>query len=161
MKKAIVLVVGLAILTPVLLLSQTQGRGDDENKAKDEALIRKLLSQSEERWNKHDAKALAALQAEDIDHINTSGGWSKGREAICKLWAQLFETRFKEDTTEVKLEKIRFLKPDVAVAIVRIFHKRPAEETESLATFVMTKDGDKWQVVSYQATRIQNATKVK
>ena len=53
------------------------------------------------------------------------------------------------------------LKPDVAVAIVRIFHKRPAEETESLATFVMTKDGDKWQVVSYQATRLQNAPKEK
>ena len=161
MKKAIFLVVCLAILTPALLFSQTQGRGNDENKAKDEALIRKLLSQSEERWNKHDAEALAALQAKDIDHINTSGGWSKGREEIRKLWAQLFETRFKEDITEVKLEKIRFLKPDVAVAIVRIFHKRPAEDTESLATFVMTKDGDKWQVVSYQATRIQNAPKEK
>jgi hypothetical protein len=47
------------------------------------------------------------------------------------------------------------------VAIVRIFHKRPAEATESLATFVMTKDGDKWQVFSYQATRIQNAPKEK
>jgi uncharacterized protein (TIGR02246 family) len=161
MKKASFSIVCLAILTPALLFSQTQGRGNDENKAKDEALIRKLLSQSEERWNKHDAEALAALQAEDIDHINTSGGWSKGREAIRKLWAQLFETRFKEDITEVKLEKIRFLKPDVAVAIVRIFHKRPAEATESLATFVMTKDGDKWQVVSYQATRIQNAPKKK
>src|SRR5262245_46745851 len=89
MKKASFSIVCLAILTPALLLSQTQGRGNDENKAKDEALIRKLLSQSEERWNKHDAEALAALQAEDIDHINTSGGWSKGREAIRKLWAQL------------------------------------------------------------------------
>jgi len=163
MKKAIFLVVCLAILTPVLLLSQTQGRGDDQNKAKDEALIRKLISQSEERWNKHDAEALAVLQAEDVDHINTSGGWSRGREAIRKLWAKLYETRFKEDITKIKLEKIRFLKPDVAVVIVRIFHKRPAEETESLATFVMTKDGDKWQVVSYQATRTrtQNAPKKK
>jgi uncharacterized protein (TIGR02246 family) len=99
---------------------QGEGRGVD---------LQKVLSQSEERWNKHDAEALAALQAEDIDHINTSGGWSKGREDIRKLWAQLFETRLKEVITEVKLEKIRFLKPDVAVAIVRIFHKRPAEDT--------------------------------
>ena len=53
------------------------------------------------------------------------------------------------------IEKIRFLKPDVAVVIVRIIHKRPAEETESLATMVMTKDGDKWQIVSSQATRVQ------
>jgi uncharacterized protein (TIGR02246 family) len=161
MKKTKFVFVCLAILAPALLLSQSPGRGDDENKAKDVGLIRKLLSQSEERWNKHDAEALAALQAEDVDHINTSGGWSKGREAIRKLWAQLFETRFKDDTTKVTLEKIRFLKPDVAVAIVRIFHKRPAEDTESLATFVMTKDGDKWQVVSYQATRLQTTPKAK
>ena len=161
MKKAVFLVVCLAIFTPALLLGQKQGRGNDENKAKDEALIRKLISQSEETWNKHNAEALAALQAEDVDHINTSGGWSKGREAIRKLWAQLFETRFKEDTTKMTLEKIRFLKPDVAVVIVRIFHERPAEATESLATFVMTKDGDRWQVVSYQATRTQTVPKGK
>ena len=58
MKKAIFLVVCLAIPTPALLLSQTEGRGNDENKAKDEALIRKLISLGEETWNKHDAEAL-------------------------------------------------------------------------------------------------------
>jgi uncharacterized protein (TIGR02246 family) len=158
MKKAIFLVVCLAILTPALLVSHTQGRGDDENKAKDEALIRKLISQGEEAWNKHDAEALAAQHTEDVDHINAIGGWSKGREAIRKLWAQLFETSFKEDTSKMTIEKIRFLKPDVAVAILRIIHKRPAE-TESLATIVMTKDGDKWQIVSYQATHVQKAAR--
>ena len=159
MKKAVLSVVFLAILTPALLLSQAQGRGDDENKAKDEALIRKLISLGEEAWNKKDASVLAAQQAEDVDHINTTGGWSKGREEIRKLWAQLFETRFKEDTSKNSVEKIRFVKPDVAVVIVRIIHKRPSEETESLATFVMTKDGDKWQIVSYQATRLRTTPK--
>ena len=161
MEKANLVVVGLAILAPALLLSQTPGRGNDENKAKDEALIRKLISLSEVAWNKKDAGALAAYQTDDVDHINTSGGWNKGREEIRKAWAQLFETRFKEDTAKNSVEKIRFLKPDVAVVIVRIIHKRPAEETESLATFVMTKDGDKWQVVSYQATRLRTTPKEK
>jgi uncharacterized protein (TIGR02246 family) len=161
MKKAMFLVVCLAIPTPALLLSQTQGRGNDENKAKDEALIRKLISLGEETWNKHDAEALAAQLTEDVDHINTLGGWTKGREAIRKLWAQLFETRFKEDISKMKTEKIRFLKPDVAVVIVRIIHKAPAEETESLATILMTKDGEKWQIVSSQATMVQNAPKEK
>ena len=153
----------LALLAFACHCDTQPAAADDKakDKAKDEALIRKLISLGEEAWNKKDAAALAAQQAEDVDHINTTGGWSKGRKEIRKLWAQLYETRFKEDITKMKLEKIRFLKPDVAVAIVRIFHKRPAEATESLATFVMTKDGDKWQVVSYQATRIQTATEKK
>ena len=44
MKKAGFSVVCLSILTPALMFNQTQGRGNDENKAKDEALIRNLLS---------------------------------------------------------------------------------------------------------------------
>jgi uncharacterized protein (TIGR02246 family) len=93
--------------------------------------------------------------------VNTLGGWSKGRETIRKLWARLLETRFKEDTTKMTIEKIRFLKPDVAVVIVRIIHKSPAEEAESLATMVMTKDGEKWQIVPSQDTRVQDAPKEK
>jgi uncharacterized protein (TIGR02246 family) len=136
----------------------TVAMADEPSKAKDEAPIRKLISQGEEAWNKHDAEALAAQQAEDVDHINTRGGWTKGREAIRKLWAQLFETSFKDDTSKMTIEEIRFLKPDVAVVILRIIHKRPAE-TESLATIVTTKDGDKWQIVTYQATHVQKEPK--
>ena len=154
---AIILLIGTAgCRTPAPLLSHTQGRGDDENKARDEVLIRKFITEGEEAWNKHDIEALAAQQADDVDHINVLGGWSKGREAIRKLWAHLFETSFKEDTSKMTIEKIRFLKPDVAVAILRIIHTRPAEN-ESLATIVMTKDGDKWQIGSYQATHVQKA----
>jgi uncharacterized protein (TIGR02246 family) len=156
MKKANLLVVSLAILTPALVLSQTQGV-KDENKAEDEALIRKQISLGELAWNKHDADALAAQLAEDVDHINTYGGWNKGREAIQKTWAGLFATVFKDDLVKMTPEKIRFLKPDVAVVIARINHGRPAEATESLGTLVMSKKGDQWQIVSFQATQIRKA----
>ncbi len=156
-------ILALALLALACPCATQPAAADDKakDKAKDEALIRKLISLSEEAWNKKDAAALAAYQTDDVDHINTAGGWNKGREAIRKAWAKLFETRFKEDTAKNSVEKIRFLKPDVAVVIVRIIHKRPAEETESLATFVMTKDHDKWQIVSYQATRLRTTPKEK
>ena len=156
MKKANLLLVSLAILTPALVLSHTQGvKG--ENKAEDEALIRNLLSMGQQAMNKHDASALAAHLTEDVDHINAFGGWTKGREAIRKVWEQLYQTVWKDDLSKTTPEKIRFLKPDVAVVIARITHRRATEATENLymATFVMTKKADKWQIVSFQATPVQ------
>jgi uncharacterized protein (TIGR02246 family) len=158
MNKANSLIVSLAILTPALVLSQTQGV-TDENKAEDEALIRKQISLGEQAMNKHDADALAAHLAEDVDHINALGGWNKGREAMRKVWARMFETVWKDDLAMVTPEKIRFLKPDVAVVIARVNHRRRSEATGNLAmaTFVMTKKGGQWQVVSFQATPVQKA----
>ena len=108
--------------------------------------------------NQYDADGIASLFTEDAVWESPALGCFEGREAIRKLWAQLFETKFKEDTAKNSVEKIRFLKPDVAVVIVRIIHKRPAEETESLATFVMTKDGDKW--VSKSTAVLQDGRKM-
>ena len=160
MKKASFSIVCLAILTPALLFSQTQGRGNDENKAKDEALIRKLLSQSEERWNKHDAEALAALSERHRPHQHQrrleqgAGGDPQALGAAVRDPVQ--RRHYQGDAREDPFPQAgcrRGDRPNLS--------QRPAEATESLATFVMTKDGDKWQVVSYQATRIQNAPKEK
>jgi len=156
MKNANLLVVSLAVLTPALVLSHTQG-ANNENQAEEEVLIRRQISLGEQAMNKHDAGALAAQLAEDVDHINAFGGWTKGREAIRKAWEQLYQTIWKDDLSKTTPEKIRFLKPDVAVVIARITHRRATEATENLymATFVMTKKADKWQIVSFQATPVQ------
>jgi uncharacterized protein (TIGR02246 family) len=156
MKRANLLLVSVAILTLALVLSHIQGvRG--ENKAEDESLIRNLISMGQHAMSNHDAIALAAQLAEDVDHINAFGGWTKGREAIRKAWEQLYQTIWKDDLSKTTPEKIRFLKPDVAVVIARITHRRATQATENLymATFVMTKKGDKWQIVSFQATPVQ------
>ena len=153
MKNANLLVVSLAVLTPALVLSHTQG-ANNENQAEEEALIRKQISLGEQAMNKHDAGALAAQLAADVDHINAFGGWTKGREAIRKTWEGMFGTVWKDDLSTTTPEKIRFLKPDVAVVIARISHRRPTESL-AMATLVMTKRGDQWQVVSFQATPVQ------
>jgi uncharacterized protein (TIGR02246 family) len=153
MKNANLLVVSLAVLTPALVLSHTQG-ANNENQAEEEVLIRRQISLGEQAMNKHDAGALAAQLAEDVDHINAFGGWTKGREAIRKAWEGMFGTVWKDDLSTTTPEKIRFLKPDVAVVIARISHRRPTESL-AMATLVMTKRGDQWQVVSFQATPVQ------
>ena len=50
--------------------------------ARDEAEIRDLQARQQEAWNRHDAKAYAALFTEDGDVVNVVGWWWKGRSEI-------------------------------------------------------------------------------
>src|ERR1700745_3587203 len=53
-----------------------------ESREQDEAAIRNVEKQQGEAWNRHDAKAYAALFTENGDCVNVVGWWWKGRAEI-------------------------------------------------------------------------------
>lgn len=117
----------------------------------------------EESWNSHHpATAVDPNKcANDAIFINTTGGWVKGCRALADLLAPLHAPGgpFHDHTRRHAVEELRFIRPDVAIAVVKTFDIRRAgvpttgEETRGLV--VLSKEGEYWKVTANQNGRIQ------
>jgi uncharacterized protein (TIGR02246 family) len=83
----------------------------------DEVAIRGLIGQFDEAWNRHDAKALAALHAETAETVNRFGMYIRGRAEHEEQFAWLHGGPFKGSRSALQsVFSIRFIRPDVAQA---------------------------------------------
>ena len=120
--------------------------------SEDEQAIRDALARFYEGWNTHDADKMVSVYAEDIDHINVFAEWKKGKSAMREALKQLHAGPVENDHKTYSVEKVRFIKPDVAVVHVRSLSTGPGSACGgcgNLSTFVMTKGSGKWLVVSF------------
>ncbi len=80
----------------------------------EERALHGMVYQLEAAWNAADSASFAALFAEDADFIHILGGYYTGRAAIEAGHRMIFGTIYKGSTVRYSVEKIRFLRPDVA-----------------------------------------------
>jgi len=105
-------------------------------------------------WNRHDAKAFAAVFAEDADFTNWRGMGASGRSRIEAFHAPLFATIFKNSHQTLTDIKIRFVRADVATVDVHWemtgqtdAQGNPRPLRQGILNFVMAKNDGKWQIV--------------
>ena len=67
----------LAALSILLFPAMVSAQGGS---AADEKAIRDLEAQWETAWNRHDVPAMLRIFAPDVDVVNLSGAWFKGRD---------------------------------------------------------------------------------
>jgi uncharacterized protein (TIGR02246 family) len=113
--------------------------------ASDEQALRVTIARFYEGWNEHNADKMVSVYAEDIDHIDVFGEWQQGREVLRKELARLHAGPLKNSQKTFKIEKLRFLKPDVAIAQV----SSHGINGDNIGTFVMEKQKDGWLAVSF------------
>jgi uncharacterized protein (TIGR02246 family) len=82
----------------------------------DAAGVRKGCEAIVVAWNKHDAKAVAAVFTEDADMITADGRLISGRAEIEKSLAADHGGALREASLQVLKEPVRFPTPDVAVS---------------------------------------------
>lgn len=118
-----------------------------------ERAIGELAAKLAEAWNRYDARALAAVFAEDADFTNVFGMVAHGRAAIEALHAPLFKTIFSNSRLSVTDTRLRFIRPDVASVDVRWKmtgardpHGNPWPEREGLLNWIATDHGGNWLV---------------
>src|SRR6185436_18982308 len=88
------------------------GRADQVD---DEAAIRKSDDAYVDAYNKHDAKALAALWSPEAVYVDPeTGEQAVGRQEIEREFAETFKG-LKDAKLEVDVKSIKFLSPNVAV----------------------------------------------
>jgi uncharacterized protein (TIGR02246 family) len=140
----------LAASTPTILSA---------DQSQDEAEIRNIVqTRQQEAWNRHDAKAFAALFTEDADLVNVVGWWWKGRAEIERKLADAYLFVFRESMLTVNAVEIKFLTPEIAVAHVRwsmVGAKTPQgipEPRQGIQTMTLQKQAGKWLIGAFQNT---------
>jgi len=117
-----------------------------------EEAIRQQVDEFVKAWNKHDAKALALLYADDADVINPNGRVARSRKEIETLFRDEHASVFKDSRMALRPAGIRLLSPDIAVGDyefevtgARDMAGRPTTLQGHL-TDVFKRQGNSWMV---------------
>lgn len=133
MKTAAFLCAGLALaLVLGLVAAPASNAADDEME-----LVRKQCSAFVEAWNRHDAKAMASVFADDGDVVDAEGSHT-GRAAIQKSFAAAHGENgaMSHSTLKVLDEPVRFVTESVAVS-----------DATARIRGAVTPDGDVMEVI--------------
>ena len=148
------LAAGASILLAAVSAPPSRGAARDQ----DEADIRAVQARQADAWNRHDARAYAALFATDGDVVNVVGWWWKGRAEIESKLTAAFAFVFRDSTMTITDVEVRFLAPEVAVAHVRwtmTGARTPPgipEPREGIQTQTLQKTAGKWLIAAFQNT---------
>lgn len=132
----------------------------DSVAAAEEASIRKVIDAEEDAWNRGDAKAFAARFQEEGSFTDVFGAVSRSRAELEKRQVEFFTSLFKGSRLALKVRRIRFLRPDVAIVEIDTevsgFRKLPpvvyVDAEKVLRTRlqqVMAKTGTDWMVAAF------------
>ena len=111
----------------------------------DEAAIRKTDAAYVEAYNKHDAKAVAALWSPEAVYVDPeTGEESVGRDQIEKEFADTL-ANLKDATLEIKVSGIKFLSPNVAIesGTARVIRPKEEPDDSTYSALYVKRDG-KW-----------------
>jgi uncharacterized protein (TIGR02246 family) len=124
----------------------------------EERALHRLVYQLESAWNAGDGDAFAGLFADDADVIHILGGYYTGRDAIRAGHRMIFGTIYKGSTVHYSVEKIKLLRPDIAIVFLRqhlqFAENSVADELDARPTIVAEKLEDAWRIIALQNTRI-------
>ena len=130
----------------------------------DRAPVDAVLARLSAAWDAGDAAAYAARFTPDATYVVFDGTVLRGAEAIGDVHRWLFDGPLKGSRMSglaVPSTDVRFLRPDVAVALVEGGGVRPDGEAgvtpdrASVVSFVLVDTADGWRVAAFQNTRVQ------
>ena len=118
-------------------------------KSVDEMAIEGLVQTFVDGWNAGDGTALARAFALDADFTAITGLKAKGRDVIAKGHNEILSTIYRGTVNSAKIETIRFLRIDVAVADVTFRFSgdmRPFGLQQTSCGIVCTKENGTWSI---------------
>jgi uncharacterized protein (TIGR02246 family) len=151
----------------VVVRDSSAGEGETREAimTNEERALHKLVYQLESSWNAGDGDAFASLFAENADVIHILGGYYTGRETIRAGHRMIFGTIYKGSTVHYRVEKIKFLRPEIALIFLRqhleLGEAAPVEELDARPTIVAEKAEEVWRIVLLQNTRISEVGSAK
>ena len=120
----------------------------------DQQAIAAVIDRFVGAWNQHDAKAFAAVFAEDADFTNWRNEGASGRSKIEEFHAPMFATIFKDSHLRYSAIETRLIRPDVAAMDVHWqmtgatdAQGNPRPERQGLLNLVMAKNAWEWQIM--------------
>jgi len=129
--------------------AQSQSSPAKAESASEETSIRALAESFTKAFNEGNARAVAALWADDADYTDEAGRTLHGRDAIEKAFGQLFAGRPGLKAT-VTVDSIRLLSPDVAIekGVTRVAPADGGPASAARYTLVLVKRNAQWLIAS-------------
>jgi uncharacterized protein (TIGR02246 family) len=122
----------------------------------------------QDAWNRGDAAAYASLFTDDADFVAWNGSYGRGRQAIEDGHRLLFDgplagsrmVLVDEDAESAPRGSLRFVRPDVAIMVISgvvtlAGQSATGPDHQSVQTFVLTKNVNRWRVAAFHNTRRQ------
>lgn len=125
----------------------------------EERPLHEVVEQLESPWNNSDSVAWASLFAEDADFIHILGGHFQGRTDIERGHRTIFDGIYKGSRNKFTVEKVRPVRPDIAIVFVRAnlrwYLNGAEQDIQARPTLVAHKQGNgEWEIVAFQNTLI-------
>lgn len=153
MKKIVLALIVLSSLSAHLTMAQK------DNQASTQEAIRSVITNYEQAWNRHDAKALAEQYHTDATWVNWFGAYYKGRAEIEKHYQTTHTTYFKATQfTTRSIEDITLVKSDMALVHVRTDltgdERYPGQTFRFRRTILLTNKEGGWRIFAGQNAKL-------
>ena len=131
----------------LLALNLAPVRAADTDAAAAEKEIKARADEFSAAWKKHDAALVAGFYAKDGQLVTAQGQSYDGREKIEEVLKDAFDGALKDTTFKWNVEKVKLVKPDVAVVDYDAEIKGADANADGMkfhVVSVMVKVGGKW-----------------
>jgi uncharacterized protein (TIGR02246 family) len=150
--RAAVLIVMVA--APLTIGVARVNAGQDAQRKGDDAAVRAVVAGFSDGWNRHDARAMCASVAEDVQWVGWRGDVTEGRKGVEDNHATLFGDLYKNTHRTDVVKSIRYLGPELA-SVDDFWTMTGARTREGAdwpyragyANFLMAKRGGQWIVI--------------
>lgn len=129
--------------------------------AADEKAIRDIETRWEQAWNRHDVQAMVRDFAPEVDVVNLSGAWMRGRDSFQASLVALHRDKVKESVWKMEEINVKFLTPEIALvhAYWNTHGERnpdgsPIPPRRGLYTRVEEKRDGQWIIIASHATEV-------
>ncbi|HEY7448943.1 MAG TPA: SgcJ/EcaC family oxidoreductase [Vicinamibacterales bacterium] len=114
----------------------------------DEAAVRRVVDQYMAARERRDPKAIEQVFAVDADQRTTAGEWRRGRAAVVP--GTLESSKRNAGTRSIKVEAVRFVAPDVAIADgpYEIAGGGSGDVRRMWTTIVLTRGAEGWRITA-------------
>jgi uncharacterized protein (TIGR02246 family) len=134
----------------------------------DKTAIETIVHDEQEAWNRGDAKAFSIHFANDGSFTNIVGMQTYGVAPFLKQHERIFATIYKGSHNEMVLGKLRFVRPDVAVADVDSIVTHAVSVPPGIAVgtdgalhtklqLVLTKEDGVWRIDAFHNVAVNAA----
>ena len=150
------------LLVPAVGLAQqpAQASRPSSSSTLDSEHIRAIVAAQVTAWNVGDAKAFSASFTDDGSFTNIRGTVFYGHQAFEERHVEIFRTFFKGSKLAMSVTKIRFVRPEVAIADIATELSElqgappgviPGADGKIRTRLqeVLVKDGGTWRIASY------------
>ena len=129
--------------------------------ADDEAAVRAVVNEFADSWNRHDMKAMHAVDTEDVEWINVVGQYWRGKETVFNGHTAIHKGMSAKTSMSVESMAIRSIAPGVAVAVATMHFTASSDPrypwvvaAKTRGSYTMVKRDGMWKIAHFQNTPI-------